>query len=52
MYKLQEAEEILKSHYAVSRKLKFLKKKVKHCEEILGEVEEELNTMKISKNAL
>ena len=51
-YKLQEAEEILKSHYAVSRKLKFLKKKVKHCEEILGEVEEELNMMKISKNAL
>ena len=51
-FKLQEAEDILRNHYAVSKRLKQLKHKVKNCEEILYDVEEELATMKINKNAL
>ena len=47
---LEEAEQILKKHYLVSKKSDKLNKMVKNCEEELIKIEDDLHEMKFSKD--
>ena len=50
MFILEEAEQILKKHYLVSKKLDKFNKMVKNCEEELVKIEDDLEEMKFSKD--